>query len=327
MNESLSANGAWRVASPGAAPELQRFEAADLGPGEVTIDVEATGLNFADLLMMKGAYQDTPDFPLTPGLEVAGRIAALGRGISDYEIGDRVLAFTGRDGLATTLVTDAARCMPLPDSMNAVTAAGFQIAYATSHIALIRRARLAAGQRLAVLGAAGGVGLTAVEIGHALGAHVVAVARGAERLAVAGDAGANSLIDSSAAGDILAALRAEGPFDVVYDAIGGKVGEAALRAVAPEARFLLIGFASGDVTSLRANHLLVKNTDVIGVNIGAYLSFAPEALRQSLSELIRWHADGRIHPHISHTFPFERAPEALELLRSRKATGKIVVTR
>ena len=317
---------AWRVEIPGATPVFAGVELPAPGPGQVIIDIQATGLNFADLLMIKGTYQDTPEFPLTPGLEVAGRIAAVGSGVADLSVGDRVLAFTGRDGLATALVTDAARCVRLPDSMDAVTAAGFQIAYATSHLALVRRARLARGERLLVLGAAGGVGLTAVEIGHALGARVTAVARGADRLAVAAEAGAESLIDTSGTDDILAALRAEGPFDVVYDAVGGEIGAAALRAVAPEARVLLIGFASGDVTPLRANHLLVKNTDVIGVNLGAYLTFAPEALRQSLAELIAWHEEGRIRPHVSHTFPLGRAPDALDLLESRKATGKIVVT-
>ena len=322
----VDARKAWIVEEAGGRPRLSDAAEVEPGPGQVLVNVEATGLNFADLLMCEGRYQDTPPFPLTPGLEVAGRIARVGPDVGGFRTGDRILAYTGRDGLASSLVTDASRCLPLPDGMDAVTAAGFPVVYGTSHIALLRRGRLQAGERLVVLGAAGGVGLTAVEIGHAAGARVTAVARGEDRLAIARGKGADRTLDTDTTKDMLAALREAGPFDVVYDAIGGALGEAALRAVAPEARVLLIGFASGDVTALKANHLLVKNTDVIGVNWPAYLKFAPDKLNRSLSELIDWHGRGLIHPHVSHTFPLEEADAALDLLRSRRATGKIVVT-
>ncbi|MXQ06498.1 zinc-binding dehydrogenase [Alphaproteobacteria bacterium GH1-50] len=316
----------WVVEAPSGAARLVDGQMPAPGEGEILIEVAATGLNFADLLIMKGTYQDTPPFPLTPGLEVAGRVIEVGGGVDRFTPGTRVLAYTGKDGLGTHLVTDARRVLALPDEMDDVTAAGFQIAYGTSHLALTRRARLQPGERLLVLGAAGGVGLTAVELGKALGARVAAVARGAERLEVARRAGADELIDPDNEVDLVDRFRAAGPFDVVYDAVGGAMGEAALRAVAPEARFLLIGFAGGEVTRLKANHILVKNTDVIGVHWGAYLNFAPEAFRQSLSELLGLYTEGRISPHVSHVLPLEKADDALALLRERKSTGKIVVT-
>ena len=294
--------------------------------GEILIDVEATGLNFADLLMIKGTYQETPQPPFAPGLEVAGKVADIGADVSGFTLGQPVAAYTGRDGLSEYVSTDTSRCLPLPESMDMVSAAGFQIAYGTSHLALTRRARIAAGERLAVLGAAGGVGLTAVEIGKALGAHVIAVARGNARLETARRAGADILIDTDTTQDLRTALKAAGPFDVIFDAVGGEIADAALRATAPEARHILIGFASSDLPRLKPNHLLVKNVDVLGVNWGGYLKFAPEALRDSLAELTRWHGAGRIHPHISKTFSFDKADNALAYLESRQATGKIVVT-
>ena len=215
--------------------------------------------------------------------------------------------------------------MPIPDTMDDVTAAAFPIAYGTSHLGLTRRARLTEGETLVVLGAAGGVGLTAVEIGKTLGAHVIAVARGDAKLSAAKAAGADVTIDAST-DDLRAALKPHGPINVVYDPVGGAMGEAALRSLAPEGRYLVIGFASGDVPALRANHLLVKNIDVVGFYWGGYRAFEPTALTSSLAELTRWHAEGRIKPHISHTLPIAELDSALDLLRSRKATGKVVLT-
>ncbi len=293
--------------------------------GEVLIAVAACGLNFADLLMMDGRYQETPALPFVPGMEVAGRIAAVGEGVTSFGVGDRAAAFAGSGGLAEFAVAKAAQCQKLPETMDDVTAAGFMISYGTSHLALTRRAELRAGETLAVLGAAGGVGRTAVEIGHVLGARVIAVARGRERLEVARAAGADVLIDSGA-GDLRDALRAHGPVDVVYDAVGGAAGEAAMRALAPEGRHLLIGFASGDVPVLKANHMLVKNIDVIGFYWGGYSRFRPDAVTDSLATLVEWHGAGKIAPLVSEVLPLERASEGLELLRARKATGKIVIT-
>lgn len=291
---------------------------------ECVIQVSHCGLNFADLLMIRGTYQDTPEFPFAPGMEVCGEVISVGDRVTRVKKGDRIAAFCGHGGLANHVNVAADRCILLPETMPSHIAAGFQIAYGTSHLALTRRARLQPGETLVVLGAAGGVGLTAVEIGHAMGARVIAVARGAEKRAIAERAGADLSIDAET-DDLRTALKAVGPVHVVYDAVGGALGEAALRTLEPEGRYLVIGFASGDVPKPRVNHLLVKNIDVIGFYWGGYTRFAPEVLRESLTELMTWHAEGRLHPHISHVLPFDQIEDGLDLLRSRKATGKVVI--
>jgi NADPH2:quinone reductase len=197
------------------------------------------------------------------------------------------------------------------------------VAYGTSHLALTRRAKLQAGETLLVMGAAGGVGLTAVEIGKAMGATVIGVARGAAKMAVAKAAGADHVIDASE--DITAAVRALGGADVVYDPVGGSTFKAALRATNREGRIVIIGFASGDIQKIPANHLLVKNITVIGFYWSGYLKFNPTALTDSMGELLDWYAQGRLKPHVSHVVPLDKAADALELLRSRKSTGKVVV--
>lgn len=315
---------AYRVRSFSTPPELVDLPAPVPAQGEVRVRIRACGLNFADLLMLKGDYQDTPPLPFVPGLEVAGIVDRCGSGVSGIVPGLRVAVHGGRDGLAEMGCFDAARCLAIPDAMPFEEAAGFQIAYGTSHLALTRRARLRAGETLLVLGAAGGVGLTAVEIGAAMGARVIAVARGEAKLDVARAAGAAHLIDAGA--DIRAEVKALGGADVVFDAVGGDLFRQALRATNREGRVLAIGFASGDVPQIAANYLLVKNIDVMGFYWGGYLGFAPEALTGSLAELIGMYDAGQLRPHVSHVLPLEKAGEALELLRSRTATGKVVVT-
>ena len=306
-------------------PVFNNLEIASLGENQALLKVNACGLNFADLLLIEGKYQETPIPPFAPGLEVMGIVEAVGGQVTDLNIGDRVAAYCGAGGLAGHVVVDTAQCLPISDSMDDVTAAGFQIAYATSHLALKRRARLQEGETLVVLGAAGGVGLTTVEIGKALGANVIAVARGTQKLEIASAAGADHLLDSET-DDLYSQLKSIAPIHVVYDAVGGKAGEAALRSLVPEGRYLLIGFASGELPELKPNHLLVKNLSVEGFNLGAYRKFNPAALSDSLTELIGWYEAGRIKPHVSHILPFEKALEGLELLRARKSTGKIVIT-
>ncbi|MEJ6398377.1 NADPH:quinone oxidoreductase family protein [Yoonia sp. 208BN28-4] len=293
--------------------------------GEVLIDIAACGLNFADLLMAKGTYQDTPTPPFTLGMEVCGTVAALGEGVTSPAVGTRVAVFGGQGGLAEQGVFPAALCRAVPDDMPADVAAGFMVAYGTSHLALTRRAGLQSGETLLVLGAAGGVGLTAVEIGKALGATVIAVARGADKLEVARKAGADHLIDSTT-DDIKAAVKALGGADVVYDPVGGDAFKAALGACNREARVITIGFASGDVPQIPANIILVKNITVIGFYWGGYLKFNPAALTQSLAELLHLYTAGKLTPHISHVLPLENAQDALDLMESRKSTGKVVVT-
>jgi len=315
---------AFQVRSTGQAPILTEVPIPDPGPGQVRVKIAACGLNFADLLMVKGTYQDMPPAPFALGMEAAGVVDAVGGGDVPAP-GTRVAVFGGHGGLAEYGVFDAARCVPIPDAMPFEAAAGFIIAHGTSHLALTRRARLKAGERLLVLGAAGGVGLTAVELGAGLGAEVIAVARGREKLAVAQAAGAAHLIDSDDS-DLRGKIKAIGGADVVYDAVGGAAFKAALRATNPEGRIVTIGFASGEVPQIPANLLLVKNIDVLGVYWGAYLRFAPEVLAESLGALMDMYAAGRIAPHIGATFDLARAAEALGLLESRRSIGKVVVT-
>ncbi|MEM9797491.1 MAG: NADPH:quinone oxidoreductase family protein [Pseudomonadota bacterium] len=292
--------------------------------GQALLRIEACGLNFADLLMVKGTYQDTPETPFVPGMEVCGVVEDLGPNTKGPAPGTRVAVFGGSGGLAQKGVFPAAHCVPVPDDMPAEIAAGFIVAYSTSHVALSHRARLLKGERLAVLGAAGGVGLTAVELGAQMGAEVIAIARGDDKLAVAKEAGAHHLVDAK--GDIRADLKALGGVDVLYDAVGGDPLRAALRALRPEGRALLIGFASGDVPQLAANHLLVKNIDAIGFYWGGYLTFRPKIVLDSIAALFDMYGRGDLRPHVSHVLPLEEVAEAMDLIRSRRSTGKVVVS-
>ncbi|MDT8856673.1 NADPH:quinone oxidoreductase family protein [Paracoccaceae bacterium Fryx2] len=316
---------AYRIDAFGQPARLQTLPDPVPGPGEVRLRIAACGLNFADLLMQEGKYQERPTPPFTLGMEVAGTVEALGPGSAGPAPGTRVAAFASQGGLATSGCFAADRCLPLPDAMDFTTAAAFQIAYGTSHVALSHKAALQPGETLLVLGAAGGVGLTAVEIGKRMGARVIASARGADKLAVAAAAGADHLIDSDAP-DLRGTLKALGGVDVVYDPVGGDAFLEALRATRPEGRLLTIGFASGAVPQVPANLLLVKNLSVMGLYWGGYLSFRPEVLTRSMATLFGWFADGGLHPHVSHTLPLDRVAEALTLLRSRTSTGKVVVT-
>ncbi|MBN8292350.1 NADPH:quinone oxidoreductase family protein [Rhodobacter sp. NTK016B] len=316
---------AFVLASTETPPALTERPVPEPQPGEIRVRIRACGLNFADLLMAKGTYQDIPPMPFVMGMELAGEVDAVGEGVSRLSPGQRVAVFAGQGGLAEYGCFPAARCLPIPDSMPFDHAAGFMVAYGTSHIGLKHRARLKAGETLLVLGAAGGVGLTAVEIGAKLGARVVAVARGAEKLKVAKAAGASVLIDSEGE-DLKAAFKALGGVDVVYDAVGEPAASAALRALRPEGRYVVIGFAGGTVPQFPANILLVKNIDVIGLYWGGYSGFAPEALTDSLAELMKMYDEGGLHPHVSHALPLEKTAEAMELMRSRASTGKVVIT-
>lgn len=294
------------------------------GPGEALIAVAAAGVNFADTLMVKGTYQERPGMPFAPGLEVAGRVVALGEGAEGPAVGARVAAICGHGGFAERVVAPAAACVPVPDAMPDAHAAAIMVAYGTVDLALGHRARLRAGERLVVLGAAGGVGLTAVEVGRLMGAEVVAVARGAEKRAIARAAGAHHALESEGT-DLKAAIRALGGADVVFDPVGGAQWEAAMRAANPEARLIPVGFASGEVPQIAANILLVKNLTVIGLYWGAYLRFAPAVMGESLARILGWYEAGAIRPHVSHELPLGEAEAALELLRTRKATGKVVL--
>lgn len=314
---------AWIVDTLGQPPRLADLPRPVPGPGEALLRVAAAGLNFADLLMAEGRYQDRPGLPFVPGMELAGAVEEAGPGVT-LAPGSRVAAHVRCGAFAEWAVVPADRLLALPDAMPFDHAAGFQIAYGTSHLALAGKAGLRAGETLFVTGAAGGVGLTAVEIGHLMGARVIAQVRGEEKAALVRAAGADEVIGADHP-DLKAALRDLGGVDVVYDTVGGPGFEAALRATRPGGRMLAIGFAGGEVPKVPLNQLLVRNVSVIGFWWGGYLSFAPEELTGSLATLLQWYAGGRLHPHVSQVLPFDRLPEGLEAIRSRKATGKIVL--
>ncbi|MEM9011554.1 MAG: NADPH:quinone oxidoreductase family protein [Pseudomonadota bacterium] len=316
---------AMRVHALNEPLRLDEAETPSPGPGEVLLRVEACGVNFGDTLMVKGTYQEKPDLPFAPGMEVAATVAAQGEGVKFPKVGDRVAALSGHGGFAEHVCAPATSCVPVPDGMPAEHVAAFLVAYGTSHVGLDYRAKLQPGETLLVLGAAGGVGLTAVEIGKLMGATVIACARGAEKLAVAREVGADHLIDSDT-DDIREAVKALGGADVVYDPVGGDQFMAAMRATKPEARLLPLGFASGDVPQIPANILLVKNLTVHGFYWGAYSRFKPQVLVESFRQLFAWYGEGKLKPHVSHALPLEQANEALDLLTSRKATGKVVLT-
>jgi len=315
---------AWQIDALGQPATLRILPDPRPARGEARIAIHACGLNFADLLMAEGKYQEKPTLPFIPGLELAGTVLDLGPDTQGPAPGTRVAVYAGQGGLAEQGCFPVESLLPLPPSMPMADAAGFQIAYGTSHLALTHKARLQPGETLLVLGAAGGVGLTAVEIGAHMGARVIACARGPEKLAIARAAGAHEVIDSDTP-DLKSALKALGGADVVYDPVGGPAFDAALRATKPDGRILAIGFASGTVPQVPANLLLVKNISVIGFWWGGYLAFAPHLLRDSLATLLDWHAEGAMKPHISHRLPLDRLPEGLDLLRTRAATGKVVI--
>jgi NADPH2:quinone reductase len=315
---------AMQVVAYGQPLELSDVAKPSPKSGEVLLKIHAVGMNFGDILLVKGTYQEKPTLPFTLGMEICGTVEAVGEGVSHISVGTRVAVYAGFGGLAEYGCFAAENCVALPDQMSATDAAAFLIAYGTSHVGLDYKAGLKPGERLLVLGASGGVGLTAVELGKLMGAEVIACARGKEKLKICADAGADHLIDSET-DDIRAVVKSLGGADVVYDPVGGDQFKAALRACNPEARILPLGFASGDVPKIPANIILVKNISVLGFYWGGYTKFKPQVLVDSFRQLFSWYGEGKLNPHISHILPLEQANDALELLRTRKATGKVVV--
>jgi NADPH:quinone reductase len=313
------------------SPDILRvdaFEAPPLRPEQVRIRVHAAGINFADTLMVAGKYQIKPPFPFIPGLEVGGEVVEVGAAVRQLRPGQRVLAVLRRGGgYADEAVADAAAVVPIPDGIDYVTAAAFPVAYGTSHLALTHRGNLRPGETLLVLGAAGGVGLTAVELGKQMGARVIAAAGGPDKLAVAKEHGADELIDyrTESIRDRVRELTGGLGADVVYDPVGGDAFDQALRAVNWEARMLVVGFASGRIPSVPANLILVKNISVIGVVWGAQSERDPALVSRHLTELLGWWEAGRLKPQVSKTFPLAEAGLAMQALLSRRYTGRIVL--
>ena len=297
------------------------------GPGEVLVGVRACGLNFADTLMIQGKYQERPDFPFSPGLEVAGEVLAVGSGVAALAGGDAVIAFCGHGGLAERVAVPEGNAIRVPHGMDFVTAAGFGVVYGTAHVGLERRGRLRAGEVLLVHGAAGGVGLAAVEVGRCMGATVIATASSAEKLAIATEHGAHHVINYREENfrERVKALTDGRGADVIFDPVGGDVFDESVRCTNWEGRILVIGFASGTIPKLPVNLTLVKNISVTGVYWGAYRKRDPAVLQASWRRLLEWHAEGALSPRVSATYPLEGAPEALRSLTERRATGKVVV--
>ena len=307
--------------------KLGELPAPAMGPGQVRIRMRAAGVNFADTVLVRGNYQEKPELPFAPGLEGAGEILEVADDITSFKPGDRVMAVVSAGGFAEEAVCNASTVFPLPEGMDYPTAAAFPVAYGTSHLALVHRARLQPGETVLVLGAGGGVGLTAIECAKAIGATVIAAASSPEKLALAAERGADHLINYTES-DLRAELRkltgGKG-VDVVYDPVGGDLAQAAMRSMAWCGRFLVIGFASGDVPQFPGNYLLVKNISIIGVYWGAYRTKEPEIFRNGFAELLGWWAEGRLKPHVSKIFPLAQAPQALAMLENRQSTGRLVI--
>lgn len=317
------------------ALRLDEIQAPFVGPGELLVRVRACSINFPDVLIIEDKYQLKPPRPFAPGGEFAGEVTAAGEGVSGWSTGDRLIAATGFGGLAEQVVLPAARAIPLPAERSFEEGSALLMTYATAIHALIDRGKLESGQTLLVLGAAGGVGIAAVEIGKALGARVVAAVSSDAKAQVARDAGADENVVYPAGPfdkDGLKALSqlfkdTVGPAgaNVILDPVGGDYTEAALRSIAWEGRFLVVGFPAG-IARLPLNLTLLKSCDVCGVFWGAFAARDPQANAAHVDQLFRWWEEGKIAPLISETYPLERAGEAISALRDRRALGKLVVT-
>lgn len=306
---------------------LEDVPSPQVQAGTVKIALRACGVNFPDVLMIQGLYQFKPPFPFSPGLEVAGNIVEVGEGVAGYQPGQPVMATLTHGGFAEEVIAPAAVVTPLPADISFERAASFPLAYGTAHIALTRRANLQAGETLLVLGAAGGVGLAAVELGARLGAHVIAAASSEEKLALAESYGARDLIDYSRENlsERLKALTGGRGVDVVFDPVGGDAFDQAARRIAWEGRYLAVGFASGRIPSLPANIALLKNASLVGVYWGAYFQNDPAVIRRSFAELLPMVAAGEIKPRIHKTFPLSEAAAALRELMDRRVMGKALL--
>ncbi|MES2106797.1 MAG: NADPH:quinone oxidoreductase family protein [Pseudomonadota bacterium] len=297
------------------------------GPGQVAIDVKAAGVNFPDVLIIQNKYQFKPELPFTPGSELSGVVRAVGEGVSNAKPGDRVIAFIGHGAFAQQVVVPAQAIMPVPPGMDFDTAAAITLTYGTSHHAVVDRAQLKAGETMLVLGAAGGVGLAAIEIGKALGARVIAAASSDEKLAICKDHGADVTINYSTA-DLREAIKAatdgKGP-DVIYDPVGGVYAEPAFRSIGWRGRYLVVGFANGEIPKLPLNLTLLKGASLVGVFWGEFAKREPKANLAAMRELMGWLAEGKIRPHISGRYALADTAIALNDIAARKVTGKVVI--
>ena len=312
----------------GGVESLQLGDASTPVPadGEVVIAVKAVGINYADAIMVAGKYQTKPPLPFSPGLEAAGIVAACGDRVTRFKPGDRVMAILAHGGLAELAVAPEAETFAIPDGMSFEEAGAFPVAYISSHVALRWQARLEPGETLLVLGAAGGVGLTAVEIGKAMGARVIAAASTAEKLAATRERGADEVVNyaTEKLTDRVMALTDGKGADVCFDPVGGDLFDSALSSLGWGGRILLIGFVAG-VPQIPANRLLVKHRAALGSSLRYFRWHAPDKLLRSVEGLVRWYGEGKLRPLVTHRLPLEQSVEAIRLLTDRKAHGKVVV--
>ena len=308
------------------------LELADLpdpaaGPGEAVVRVAAAALNFFDTLIVAGKYQYKPAFPFSPGAEFAGRIESLGPGVNGLSVGDRVAGYARYGAARERLAIAAGRLTKLPDNLDFDRAAGLSVTYGTSYYALKNRAGLKRGETLAVLGASGGVGLAAVELGKLMGARVIACASSDDKLAFTREHGADETVNyaTSDLRDALKQLGGDHGIDVIYDPVGGSYAEAALRAIAWEGRFLVVGFAAGEIPKLPLNLALLKSCDIRGVFWGSWTEREPDEHRANMADLVRWCAEGKLSAHIHAIYPLKDAARALNDIAARKVMGKAVL--
>lgn len=308
--------------------ELVELPDPEVGPGQVGIEVAACGCNFADLLLCRGAYQLRPALPFSPGSEVAGHVYALGAGASGFLPGQRVAAQLGYGGYATRVAADARRVQAIPDGMPFEDACALGVAYQTAYLALHDRAKLRPGDSLLVHAAAGGVGLAAVELGVALGGHVIAGASSDDKLELCKQRGAHEIVNTRQAGwaDCVRELTAGRGADVIYDSVGGEIFEQSLKCIAWGGRLLVIGFSSGDIPAVKLNRVMLKHISIVGLNLGGYTANEAATLRAASSRLFELYAEGALRPLVDARYGLTEAAKALQELSARRSVGKLVLS-
>lgn len=313
----------------GPADELELGELPEphAGEGEVVIKVAAAALNFFDTLLIVGKYQVKPDFPFSPAAEFAGIVHSIGAGVTGFKPGDRVMSYSAYGAAREYVVAKGARLVRVPDNLDFERAAGLSVTYGTTIHALKDRARMKPGETLAVLGAAGGVGLAAVEIGKLIGARVIACASSDEKCEFAKKHGADEVINYGR-DDLRAELKRIGGkygIDVIYDPVGGDYAEPAVRSMAWGGRYLVIGFAAGEIPRLPLNLVLLKSCDIVGVHWGSFVEREPETQARNMDEIMRWCADGKLSAHIHAVYPLSETAQALKDIAARKIMGKAIL--
>ena len=306
---------------------VEEMDSPSAGKGQVVVTVKSCGVNFPDVLIVQGKYQFQPERPFSPGGELSGIVKEVGEGVSQFKPGDKVIASTGWGGFAEEVAVDAARCMPMPDGIEFTTASAFVMTYGTSHHALKQRAELKAGETLLVLGAAGGVGIAAVELGKQMGAKVIAAASSDEKLEICKQYGADEVINYTTEDlkERVKELTGGKGVDVIYDPVGDKFAEPALRSIGWKGRYLVVGFAAGDIPKIPLNLALLKGCQIVGVFWGRFIGEEPDEHRENMAELMQWVATGKLKPLVSGEYKLEEAVQALQDMSNRKVKGKIVL--